>query len=98
MMLQMSASNTVLQTVVDEDKRGRVMSFFTMAFFGTVPLGSLFAGVMAERFGAQNTIAFGGASCIVGSLMFLRRLPELRRLARPVYVRLGILPDIVEEP
>jgi MFS family permease len=98
MMLQMSASNTVLQTVVDEDKRGRVMSFFTMAFFGTVPLGSLFAGVMADRFGAQNTIAFGGASCIVGSLMFLQRLPELRRLVRPVYVRLGILQDIAEEP
>ena len=97
MMVQMAASNTVVQTVVDEDKRGRVMSFFAMAFFGTVPFGSLFAGVMAARFGAQNTIAFGGATCILGSLLFLRKLPELRRLARPVYVRLGILQDMADE-
>jgi MFS family permease len=97
MMVQMAASNTVLQTVVDEDKRGRVMSFYTMAFFGTVPFGSLFAGAMADRFGPQTTIAFGGASCIFGSLLFLRSLPELRRLVRPVYVRLGILPDIADE-
>lgn len=97
MMVEMAASNTVLQTVVDEDKRGRVMSFFTMAFFGTVPFGSLFAGVMADRFGAPNTIAFGGAACIVGALLFLRALPELRRVARPVYVRLGILQDIADE-
>jgi MFS family permease len=97
MMVQMAASNTVLQTVVDEDKRGRVMSFFTMAFFGTVPFGSLFAGVMSDRIGALNTIAFGGAACIVGSLLFLRKLPEVRRLARPVYVRLGILQERVEE-
>jgi len=97
MMVQMAASNTVLQTVVDEDKRGRVMSFFTMAFFGTVPFGSLFAGVMAARFGAANTIAVGGAACVVGSFLFWRKLPELRRLARPVYVRLGILDEIAEE-
>jgi MFS family permease len=97
MMVQMAASNTVLQTVVDEDKRGRVMSFFTMAFFGTVPFGSLFAGLMADRFGAATTIAVGGATCVLGSLLFLRKLPELRRLTRPVYVRLGILPEIAED-
>jgi MFS family permease len=96
MMVQMAASNTVLQTVVDEDKRGGVMSFFTMAFFGTVPFGSLFAGLMADRFGAPTTIAFGGAACVAGSLLFLRKLPELRRLTRPVYVRLGILQEIAE--
>lgn len=97
MMVQMAASNTVLQTVVDEDKRGRVMSFFTMAFFGTVPFGSLFGGVMADRIGAPNTIALGGAACIVGSLLFYRALPELRRVARPAYVRAGILQDIADE-
>jgi MFS family permease len=97
MMVQMAASNTMIQTVVDEDKRGRVMSFFTMAFFGTVPFGSLFAGVMSDRFGPQNTIAFGGVCCVLGALVFLRKLPELRRLARPVYVRLGILQDIADE-
>ncbi len=97
MMVQMAASNTVIQTLVDEDKRGRVMSFFTMAFFGTVPFGSLFAGFMADRFGAANTIAIGGAACVLGSLLFWRKLPELRRLTRPVYVRLGILQEIAEE-
>jgi MFS family permease len=97
MMVEMAASNTLLQTVVDEDKRGRVMSFFTMAFFGAAPFGSLFAGVMAERFGAADTIAFGGALCVAGALLFLRALPELRRVARPVYRRLGILPDIPDE-
>ena len=69
------------------------MSLFATAFFGTVPFGSLFAGAMAERFGSESTIAFGGAACILGSLLFLRTLPELQRLARPVYVRLGILQD-----
>jgi MFS family permease len=97
MMVEMAASNTVLQTIVDDDKRGRVMSFFTMAFFGSVPFGSLFAGVVADRFGAADTIAFGGAACIIGALLFLRALPELRRVARPVYVRLGILQDIADE-
>jgi MFS family permease len=97
MMVEMSASNTIIQTVVDEDKRGRVMSFFTMAFFGTLPFGSLFAGLMADRFGPATTIAIGGASCVVGSLVFFRALPKFRRSVRPVYVRLGILQDIREE-
>ncbi len=93
MMIQMAASNTIVQTLVEEDKRGRVMSFFAMAFFGTVPFGSLFAGVMASRFGAANTILVGGASCMIGAAIFYRTLPGLRHLIRPVYVRLGILPD-----
>jgi MFS family permease len=97
MMLQMSACNTLLQTVVDDDKRGRVMSFFAMAFFGTVPFGSLFAGLMADRVGPQNTIALGGGLCIVGACLFLRGLPEVRRLARPAYVRLGILPQLPDD-
>jgi MFS family permease len=87
----------VLQTLVDEDKRGRVMSFFTMAFFGTVPFGSLFSGVVADRFGAPGAIAIGGVACIVGSMLFLRALPNARRLARPVYVKLGILQDLADE-
>ncbi|HVU01513.1 MAG TPA: MFS transporter [Polyangiaceae bacterium] len=97
MMVQLAASNTVLQTLVDEDKRGRVMSFYTMSFFGTVPFGSLFAGVLADRIGAEATIAWGGACCVLGALSFLRSLPALRRLARPIYERLGILPPIEEE-
>lgn len=94
MMVQMAASNTMLQTLVDEDKRGRVMSLFTMAFFGTVPFGSLFAGVMAGAIGELYTILIGGISCMVGAALFFRDLPDLRRAARPVYARLGILPEI----
>jgi len=94
MMVQMAASNTIVQMLVDEDKRGRVMSFFAMAFFGTVPFGSLLAGSMAQRFGAPRTIGFGGLVCLVGAALFFRALPELRRHARPTYVRLGILPEV----
>jgi MFS family permease len=94
MMVQMASSNTILQTLVDEDKRGRVMSFYAMAFFGTAPLGSLFAGSLASRIGAPDTILAGGVACLVGAAVFHRHLPALRRAARPVYERLGILPEI----
>lgn len=91
MMLQTAASNTILQTIVDEDKRGRVMSLLAMSLFGTVPLGSLAAGALATRLGAENTILVGGAVCVLSALLFLRVLPELRRAVRPTYERLGIL-------
>lgn len=93
MMVQMAASNTVLQTIVDEDKRGRVMSFYAMAFFGSAPIGSLFAGVLASRFGAAVTISIGGTACIAGAVAFFRVLPAVRAATRPIYVKLGILPD-----
>jgi MFS family permease len=96
MMVQMAASNTLLQTVVDEDKRGRVMSLFTMAFFGMAPFGSLAAGWLGDRIGAASTVRWGGVATLVGVALFARKLPELRRLVRPIYVRLGILPDIAE--
>ena len=96
MMTQTAASNTILQTITDEDKRGRVMSFYTMALMGTVPFGSLLAGWMAKWIGTPWTIFFGGASCLAGALIFYRRLPELRRLVRPVYVSMGILPEVAE--
>jgi MFS family permease len=96
MMLQMASSNTVLQTIVDEDKRGRVMSLFAMAFFGTAPLGSLLAGTLASRMGAQNTILVGGGVCVVASAVFFRALPELQRVVRPIYVRMGILPEVAQ--
>ncbi len=94
MMLQMAASNTILQTIVDEDKRGRVMSLFAMAVFGTVPLGSLLSGALAHRVGAQNTILFGGVVCVIAAGVFLHALPELRRAVRPIYVRMGIVPEV----
>ena len=67
MMVQMAASNTILQTIVDEDKRGRVMSFYSMAFLGMAPFGSLFAGVLAGRIGAAGTVLVGGVACLVGA-------------------------------
>ncbi len=93
MMLQMAATNTILQTVVDEDKRGRVMSFYTMAVFGTVPVGSLFSGALAERLGAPKTLMLGGAFSLIAAACFARMMPELRKVLRPVYQRLGILPE-----
>ena len=93
-MTQMASSNTVVQTIVDDDKRGRVMSFFMMAFLGTAPFGSLLAGSMAERFGAPRTLAFGGVCCLLGAAWFARGLEELREAVRPIYRRMGILPQV----
>lgn len=91
MMVQMTSSNTILQTIVQEDKRGRIMSFYTMAFMGMVPFGSLFAGSVANTIGAPATVAIGGIACIVGSIAFARKLPSLREMARPIYVEKGII-------
>lgn len=93
-MVQMAASNTVLQTIVEEDKRGRVMSFYTMAFMGTAPFGSLLAGGAADQIGAPHTLMLGGLGCILGAIWFASALPALRRDVRPIYVRLGILPEM----
>jgi len=96
MMLQTAASNTIIQTIVDEDKRGRVMSLFAMSLFGTVPLGSLIAGALATRIGAENTILAGGAICVIAAGFFLRALPRVRAAVRPIYERMGILPRTEE--
>jgi MFS family permease len=93
-MVQMAASNTVLQTIVEEDKRGRVMSFYTMAFMGTAPFGSLLAGSIAEQIGAPHTLLFGGVGCILGAVWFASSLPALRRDVRPIYIKIGILPEL----
>ena len=94
MMMQTAASNTILQTITDDDKRGRVMSFYTMAIMGTAPFGSLLAGWMAKTIGTASTILFGGIVCIIGALFFLRKLPELKSLVRPIYVKMGIIPEV----
>lgn len=91
MMLQMASTNTILQTIVDDDKRGRVMSFYTMAFMGTAPFGSFIAGSLASKIGAPNTLLVGGVACILGTLVFVRYLPNLRRAVKPIYERLGII-------
>lgn len=94
MMLQMASSNTVLQTLVRDDMRGRVMSFYSMAFMGTAPIGSLVIGAVAGRYGAPAAIGVGGAACVVAAFTFGRRLPALREIVRPIYVRMGILPEL----
>jgi MFS family permease len=91
---QLAVSNTLLQTIVDEDKRGRVMSFYVMAFMGTAPFGSLLAGSVAEHLGAPTTLMIGGIGCVLGGLWFFRLLPELREEIRPIYRKKGILPEI----
>jgi MFS family permease len=93
-MVQMSASNTLLQTLVDDDKRGRVMSFYAMAFVGTAPFGSLLAGAVAHRIGASATIVISGVGCLLGALWFASRLSTLRERVRPIYIERGILPPI----
>jgi MFS family permease len=91
-MVQLGATNTILQTIVEDRLRGRVMAFYTMAFFGTAPIGSLMAGVAADRIGAQWTIAGCGCVCVLSGLWFGRRLPVLRALVRPIYIARGVLP------
>jgi MFS family permease len=96
MMLQMASSNTIIQTIVDDDKRGRVMSIYAMAFMGTAPFGSFLAGSMASVFGAPNTLIIGGILCVLGAVIFANKLTELRKMTRPIYIRLGIIPEVAE--
>ena len=94
MMVHMAACNTILQTIVEEDKRGRVMSFYTMAFMGTMPFGSLLAGSLASWIGAPCTLLFSGCCCITGAVFFFRKLPLIRKWIRPIYVAKGIIPEV----
>jgi MFS family permease len=110
MMQGMAASNTVIQTLVDEDKRGRVMSYYTMAFMGMAPFGSLLAGTMAHAIpptrawivsgpvlaGAQWTVILNGLVVVLGALWFTTRLPALRVVVRPIYQEMGIIPAAQE--
>lgn len=93
-MVLMAGSNTLLQTMVDDDKRGRVMSFFTMAFMGATPVGGLVAGALASRLGAPWALLSGGLFCIAGAAFFASRLPKLKKLIRPIYVEKGIIPEV----
>jgi MFS family permease len=93
-MQQMAASNTILQTITDDKMRGRVMSFYAMAFQGVAPFGSLMAGAAASRIGAPHTLMIGGGICICGAAIFGFQLPTLRRLVRPIYVQTGVLPEL----
>jgi MFS family permease len=92
MMQGLTASNTILQTLVDERMRGRVMSYYTMAFVGMAPFGSLLSGALAHAIGAPRTIIVSGIACIFGGMWFWSRLATIRRDMRPTYERLGIVP------
>jgi len=94
MMAQMASSNTVLQTIVDDDKRGRIMSLYSMAFTGVSPIGSLLVGGAAGVVGAPVAILLSGVACLAASAVFVRQLPRLRASIRPVYMRLGIVPEV----
>jgi MFS family permease len=94
MMTQMVACNTIIQTIVDDDKRGRVMSLYVMAFIGTAPFGSLIAGSLASTIGAPNTLIIGGVLCVLGAAVFTSKLSDLRKMIHPVYAKLGIIPQV----
>jgi MFS family permease len=94
MIIQMASSNTILQSIVDEDKRGRVMSIYVTAFVGLTPLGNLFAGILASWIGASNTLIVSGIACVIGSLIFAVNLPKIRKVVRPIYIKMGIISGI----
>lgn len=91
-MTTSAACNTFLQTIVDDDKRGRVMSFWAMSFMGMVPFGSLYTSLVAHAIGPMHTVLIGGLMCILAGVVFASRLPMLRRLTYPIYVRKGLVP------
>ncbi len=97
MIVEMASSNTILQTIVDDDKRGRIMSLYAMAFMGMAPIGSFVSGSLASRIGATSTVFVSGIICLIGAILFARQLPGIRQLVRPIYEKKGIIsqtPDV----
>ena len=88
----------MIQTIVDEDKRGRVMSYWTMAYMGASPFGSLLAGSLAPVIGAPGTVLLCGIGCVAGAVWFWLQIPKLRPIIRPIYQQLGILPVVPVAP
>ncbi len=95
MMVNMAACNTILQTISDDDKRGRVMSFYTMSFMGMAPIGSLVSGALAGKIGVTGTLLVVGTFCIVSSILFAGKLPLIKKLIHPIYRKIGIIPEMV---
>jgi MFS family permease len=91
MLIVITATGTIIQTIVADEQRGRVMSLYTMSFLGMVPMGSLAAGIVADAIGAPLTLALSGAGCIATGLVLRSQLPLLRVHIRAHYVRLGIV-------
>ena len=93
LMTQIVASNTIIQTLVDDDKRGRVMAFYTIALQGSMPIGSLLGGSLAASTGAPTTLIVSGIVCALMAVWFWNKLPEMRPTMRTRYTELGILPE-----
>jgi MFS family permease len=91
MIVQIASGNTILQSIVEEDKRGRLMSIYTTAIIGMAPFGNLFSGTLASRIGAPETLILSGLSCIIGSIFFVMKLPHIRKGVRPIYIKMGII-------
>jgi MFS family permease len=92
MFMTGATCNTILQTVVDEEKRSRVMSYYTMFFIGIAPIGHYLAGWLAEHIGAPRTFMVGGGISFVTGLVFLAQWATFRSHLRVVYVGRGIIP------
>lgn len=91
MLAVITGTSTVLQVIVDDEKRGRVMSLFTMSFLGMMPMGSLLAGIVADHIGAPLTLGVCGGLCVIAALVYWAKLPVLRAHMRQHYIRLGII-------
>jgi len=102
MITNFAASNTILQTITDDDKRGRVMSFFAVSFIGMTPFGVLIAGALASHLsrdpymGARYTLMIMSGVCLIASVRFWFILPGIRKFIRPIYIQRGIIPEIAE--
>jgi MFS family permease len=94
MIITMASCNTVLQTIVDDSMRGRVMAFYNVAFMGTAPFGSLAAGSLSEKIGPTFTVLSFGCVTIIGALLFITSIPRIKKLVRPIYIQKGIIPEI----
>ncbi len=93
MLVQATSCNTIVQTIVEEDKRGRVVSLFATAYIGMTPFGNLLAGFLADRIGAPWTLILSGILCIAGGALFALHLPSIRKAIRPIYVQMGIVKE-----
>jgi MFS family permease len=96
-VVQIIGANTLVQTLVDDDKRGRVMSFHALCFMGMGPFGNLLIGGLAQTLGVQKAVIVGGAGCLLTAAAFATVLPRLARAAHPVYVRMGIVAEPVTD-
>ena len=94
MILVMASSNIMLQTIAEEDKRGRIISLYVLALMGTAPFGSLLAGIAANHIGAPNTLLAGGIVCMLASVFFYLKLPAIRAQVQPIYRQLGLIEEM----